>query len=119
MKLWHIAQWGNARENDGNEADTNVIVRADDLLSAVELAEENFKWWNEQFITKDTHNHYLSGKANVAFLLCDNDSSPDDKSKVVIRPWIANAFNLGGYKSWGCELNDGKWLTSKELYGEE
>jgi hypothetical protein len=119
MKLYHIAQWGNARDNNGNEPDTNVIVRANDLLSAVKLAEEAFKWYNEQYITKDTYTHYLFGKCDVAFLL-GKDNKKD--SKVIINPWIAHAFNHGGYEAWyrsyENETDDETWITQKEMYGE-
>lgn len=121
MKLWHIAQWGNARDNDGNEPDTNVVVRANDLLSAVKEAEYNFKWWNSQYLTKDTYSRYKKGTPSVAYFIGnearERDES-DDKAQVVMRPWIDNALNLGGYEAWYLDEKN-NWLTQEERYGKD
>lgn len=104
MKLWHIAQWGNADEG-GNGQDINCIVRADDLETAVEIAELNFE-----------HLDWKDGQCDVIYLMGE-DTLNDDKAKIIVYPWIANAFNLGGYPSWHRD-SDNKWLTSEEMYGD-
>ncbi len=104
MKLWHVAQWGNLDEG-ANGQDTNCIVRAPDLETAVKIAQNNFEYLD-----------WKDGECDVVFLMGE-DNIEDDTAKIVIRDWIANAFNLGGYPSWHRDLDTGKWLTAEEMYG--
>ena len=108
MKLWHVAQWGN-REEGGNGWDTQCIVRANDLPSALTIAELHF----------DQFDHgWRDGKADVVYLMGD-DGSVGDEPKLIVPIWIKPAFNLGRYPSWHFDLESKEWKDSKTMYGEE
>lgn len=107
MKLWHIAQWGNSAEGV-NGHDTQCVVRAHDLMSAIQLAELMFSYhlpiWK-------------NGKANVVYLLGD-DGNFDIEEKLIIPIWIKPAYNLGGYDSWNYDFESQTWISFKEIEKE-
>lgn len=105
MKLWHVAQWGNADEGP-NGQDTNCIVRAPDLETAIKLAEKEFEYLD-----------WKDGVCDTAWCMGE-DYLLDDDPRVIVQDWIAHAFNLGGYPSWHRDLDTGKWLTEAEMFGE-
>jgi hypothetical protein len=107
MKLWHVAQWGN-HEDGGNGADTNCIVRAPDLKTAINIAEDHFDGVMDE---------WNNGVADVAYLLGD-DCSPLEEAKVVVRLWIDHAFNLGHYDSWHRDYDTGEWVDAEAMYGD-
>lgn len=112
MKLWHIAQWGNKKDGP-NGHDTQCIVAAVDLKSAVEKAELHI---GHMYSSIDL---YRDGKADVAYLLGE-DGRPDGEAQLVIRVWLDNAFNLGHYPAWYRHYWDtNEWADSESVYGSE
>lgn len=111
MKLWHIAQWGNKKDGP-NGHDTQCIVAAVDLKSAVEKAELHISHMFD-------NSSYRDGKADAAYLLGD-DGKPDGEPQLVIRPWVDFADNLGHYPSWHRRYWDtGEWADTESIYGPD
>lgn len=106
MKLWHISQWGNADEGP-NGRDTNCIVRAPNLETAIKLAESEFEYLD-----------WKDGQCDVAYLIGE-DYLLDDQPKVIIGDWIAHAYNLGGYTSWHRHPVSEKWMSEEDLFGPD
>lgn len=105
MKLWHVAQWGN-KDEGGNGPDTQCIVRADDMMKAIEIAEAHLAWWQ-----------FKGGQTDVVFLLGD-DGVTNGEPMVVIRGWIDNALNMGNYPSWHRDLDTGEWIDHITMFGD-
>lgn len=105
MKLWHVAQWGN-KDEGGNGPDTQCIVRANDMMKAIKIAEEHLAWWQ-----------FKNGETDIVMLLGD-DLDNDGDEMVVIRGWIDNALNMGDYPSWHRDYHTGEWLDAKTMYGD-
>lgn len=108
MKLWHVAQWGN-REQGGNGWDTQCVVRANDLTSAIKKAEFHF----DQFDPG-----WRDGKADAVYLMGD-DGTVGEKPELIIPIWLKPAFNLGKYPSWHFDHESKTWVDSKILFGED
>jgi len=107
MKLWHVIQWGN--EKDGfNGWDTQCVVAAIDLKSAVEKAQELFGYYAI---------NYRGGLADTVRLLGD-DGRPDGEARLVIRIWVAFGDNLCHYETWHRQTDTGEWVDFKTMYGE-
>jgi hypothetical protein len=110
MKLWVVSQWGNKDEGPNGE-DTNCVIRSNDMMEAIEFAENIFLGYMRDGWNK--------GKANAIYLLGDDGREDDHKTKQIIDVWRAHAFNRGGYPSWHRdwrEGNDGKWAPAEELF---
>lgn len=107
MKLWHVAQWGNLEEGPDGQ-DTNCIVRAPNLASAVNLAEDYFK---------RIYQPWKDGQADVAMLMGEDTSTSDDP-RIVIYSWRNPAFNLAHYPAWYRHHETNEWLDQKTMYGE-
>jgi len=109
MKLWHIAQWGNPKDG-GDGPDTNCIVRAPDLESAIKMAEEAF---SAPFRTV-----WREGKANVVYLMGE-DEAQKPEPRIVIQVWVAHAFNFPHYKGWSRDIITNEWKSHDELYPDD
>lgn len=99
MKLWHVSQWGNIK--GPNEPDTQCIVRAPDIISAIALATKEFAGMVEA---------WKNGECNIIILLGE-DVLSDAGARVVVRPWIANVIYLEEYPSW--IRDDNSWEKSR------
>jgi hypothetical protein len=108
MKLWHVAQWGN-KDEGGNGDDTNCIVRAPDLKSAIDFAENYFNMQGHG---------WKNGEADVAYLMGE-DCSDDDKTQLVVLIWRNPAFNMLDYPSWHRHPVTNEWGDTKSIFGEE
>lgn len=108
MKLWMVSQWGNTEDGpDGH--DTNCIVRAPELATAVKLAEEYFS---------RMYKAWKNGQADVAILMGEDSSTKDD-AKVVVYSWINPAFNNAHYPAWYRHHETNEWVDQKTMYGED
>ena len=112
MKLWHVVQYGNYKDRDANESDTNCIVRANTLEEAIELG--NFA------ISEHNRYEWRNNRADVIHLMGD-DNHPDPVASIVIRAWIQSDLCMVEYESWYYEYfkDDGKWLTKEEFFEPE
>lgn len=110
MKLWHACQWGN-REDGVNGWDTQCIVTAIDLKSAVEKAEFHFQQMDRCGTT------YRDGRADSIYLMGD-DGRPDGEPQLVTRIWVDAAANLMRYPSWHRHPETNEWIDHKTMYGE-
>jgi hypothetical protein len=106
MKLWHIAQWGNP-DDGGNGPDTNCIVRANNLSSAIKIAENAFG--------SPYRPSWREGKADVVYLMGEDSSDKTDE-RVVIQVWVAHTFNFPHYKGWGRDYTTDEWESHDILY---
>lgn len=110
MKLWHIAQWGNKKTGpDG--LDTQCIVSAVDLKSAVEKAELHIPYQYDSY-------SYRNGKADVAYLLGE-DSRPDGDPQLIVGVWVDMACNLTHNPAWFRQYESDEWVDQKTMDGEE
>ena len=107
MKLWRVAQWGNVNEG-GNGEDTNCIVRANTMDSAIKITEEYFNQWGK--------NAFKHGITDCVMFLGE-DASPLTEEKVVVRKWLEHAINLAEYPAWTREWNTNVWV-SNDFYEE-
>jgi len=107
MKLWYICQWGNP-DDGGDGPDTNCIVRAPDLQTAIVLAQDAFSRHYDKEQWRDC-------KADSVYLIGE-DLSPSNEPKLITAIWIAHAYNLAGYKSWGRIFDTDQWEEHEKLY---
>ncbi len=111
MKLWQVIQWGNI-EDGGNGPDTQCIISAPDLQSAVREGEArlyNYHSFSDKGWKDD---------ADVVYLLGE-DHRPDGEAVVIVPVWVQNAFNMAGNPSWHRDYESKVWKTREEMYGPE
>jgi hypothetical protein len=109
VKLWHVAQWGNEKTGV-NGYDTQCIVSAIDLPSAVSRAEKHF--------AEEVSHPYKGGVSDVA-LLIGEDTKPDREAVLVFGAWIGIADNKMHYPAWYRHPETNEWLDQKTMYGVE
>ena len=114
MKLWQVIQWGNI--NDGPDGlDTQCIISAVDMMSAIGKAEDHFPSWK----------HYSRGpgfdsfehRSDVVYLLGE-DNKVDGEPILVTRVWVCMADNPAHNLAWYREWDTNQWRTQMEMYGE-
>ncbi len=107
MKLWHIIQWGNHKDG-ANGWDTQCIVSAKDLKSAVDKA---------QLHIGDYGNGYRDRLADCAHLMGE-DGKPDGEPVLITNVWVAVGVNMGKYELWHRHPESNEWVDHKTMFGE-
>lgn len=110
MKLWQVIQWGNPDEG-GNGKDTQCIVSAKDLSSAVEKGFLHIERYNEGIENWET-------RIDTVRLL-GQDDRPDGEPILIVGVWLAHAQDMPGNASWHQSHRTKEWLTTKEMFGED
>ena len=111
MKLWQVIQWGNI-EDGGNGPDTQCVVSAIDMPSAIAKAEIHFPSWSA-YVKEDWNKG-----ADVVYLI-GQDDKPDGDAVLVIPVWVMHAFNLTHNPPWYFNHETKGWDTQEEMYGPE
>jgi hypothetical protein len=109
MKLWQVVQWGN-KEEGADGWDTQCVVAASDMMSAITKAELHFSQY---------YSNYREGKADMILLLADNALTDSQESVLIIPIWIKPSYNLGKSPSWHRRNETNEWLSHKDMYGED
>lgn len=107
MKLWHVIQWGN-KDDGPNGWDTQCIVAATDLKSAVDKA---------QLHIGDFGNGYRDRLADTAHHIGD-DGKPDGEAQLVIPVWVAVGINMRRIELWHRHPLTNEWVDHKTMFGD-
>jgi hypothetical protein len=110
MKLWIVVQWGNEKEGPDGQ-DTQCIVRSNDMMSAIEFAEDCFRG--------PLNDGWKNGKADVVLLLGDDNAADDGMTTLIVRIWVNTASYGGDYFSWHRKLATKEWVDAKTMFGDQ
>ena len=115
MKVYFLSRWGNGSEDDGPNSsnDTHIIIRADNLERASEIADSLLLR-----LPESTTNGMKVKMFTQNAVLIGISENTKEKEEVICSPWCSFSPPQNCSSAWARDSLVEGWQTHENYYGE-